>query len=327
MVVPRHVIAASVAMLSAALVPSASRAQTAPFPDRPIRLVVPFAAGGGVDVFARLVADQLKQQSNYTFVVENRAGANGTVGGISVRNAEPNGYTWLFSAGTHVMARFVMKSPPYDPLTDFAPIARAGDAPMMLVMAPDRKPRSVAELIAEARQQPDKWTFSTSALGAPGHLATVAFNHLSGLNLTIVTYRGTAPALTDVAGGHVQLMIDPMIALLPMAQDKKVVGLAVTTAKRTKLAPEYPTAAESGLPGMDYSSWYGVWGPKGMAAELIGKLNGIINGAVAQLDKDGKLAQLGIEPGSDTPAQFAEFSASYAKRNADLLKAANFEPM
>ncbi len=322
----RRLILSTLAVLSVAL-PRVSLAQPAAFPERPIRLVVPFAAGGGVDVFARLLADQLKQQNNFTFVVENRAGANGTVGGMSVRNAEPNGYSWLFSAGTHVMARFVMKTPPYDPLTDFTPIARAGEAPMMLVMAPDRKPRTVAELIAEARQQPDKWTFSTAALGAPGHLATVAFNQLAGLNLTIVTYRGTAPALTDVAGGHVQLLIDPVIALLPMAQEKKVMGLAVTTAKRSKLAPEYPTATESGLPGMDHASWYGVWGPKGMPADLVSKLNAAINGAVAQLDKDGKLAKVGIEPANETPAQFAEFANSYATRNAELLKAAKFEPM
>ena len=327
MVVSRPIVPWLLAMLGAAMLPHASLAQSEKFPDRPIRLVVPFAAGGGVDVFARLLADQLKQQHNYTVVVENRAGANGTIGGISVRNAEPNGYSWLFSAGTHVMARYVMKSPPYDPLTDFTPIARAGDAPMMLVMAPDRKPRTVADLIAEAKANPDTWTFSTSALGAPGHLATVAFNHLAGLNLTIVTYRGTAPALTDVAGGHVQLMIDPMIALLPMALDKKVIGLAVTTAKRTKLAPEYPTAAESGLPGMDYSSWYGVWGPVGLSADLVARLNATINGAVAQLDKDGKLAQLGIEPVAESPTQFADFTTTYVTRNAELLKAAKFDPM
>lgn len=327
MLIRRSVILSSLALAGSAMLPHMSLAQSGGFPDRPIRMIVPFAAGGGVDVFARLIADQLKQQFNYTIVVENRAGANGTVGGIAVRNAEPTGYTWLFSAGTHVMARHVMKSPPYDPLTDFAPIARAGEAPMMLVMAPDRAPRTVAQLIAEAKANPEKWNFSTSALGAPGHLATVAFNHLAGLNLTIVTYRGTAPALTDVAGGHVQLMIDPMIALLPMAQEKKVIGLAVTTSKRTKLAPEYPTAVESGLPGMDYASWYGVWGPKGMSAEMVAKLNGVINSAVAQLDKDGKLAQLGIEPSNDTPAQFAEFSAAYAARNAELLKAAKFDPM
>lgn len=313
-------------VLSASMLPRASDAQTVAFPDRPIRLVVPFAAGGGVDVFARLLADQIKQQKNHTVIVENRAGANGTVGGASVRNSEPNGYNLLFSAATHVMARYVMKSPPYDPVSDFTPIARAGQAPMMLVMAPDRSPRSVSDLLAEARKQPGSWTFSTAALGAPGHLATIAFNHLAGLNLTIVTYRGTAPALTDVAGGHVQLLIDPVVALLPMAQDKKVIGLAVTTAKRSKLVPDLPTVAESGLPGMDHATWYGVWGPKGMPADLVSNLNAMINSAVTQLDKDGKLAQVGIEPASDDPAQFAEFASSYAKRNAELLKAANFEP-
>ena len=123
------------------------------------------------------------------------------------------------------------------------------------------------------------------------------------------------------------MLIDPVISLLPMAQDKKVIGLAVTTAKRSKLAPEYPTAAESGLPGMDHASWYGVWGPKGMAADLVTSLNAVIKDAVAQLDKDGKLAQVGIEAANDTPAQLAEFASGYAKRNADLLKAANFEPM
>ena len=319
----RLIALSSLAILGVAIGPHASLAQS----EGQVRLVVPFAAGGGVDVFARLLADQLKQQHSYTVVVENRAGANGTIGGLSIRTAEPNGTALLFSAGTHVMARHVMKSPPYDPIADFTPIARAGEAPMMLVMAPDRKPRSVAEVIAEARQQPDKWTFSTSALGAPGHLATVAFNHLAGLNLTIVTYRGTAPALTDVAGGHVQLMIDPLIALLPMALDKKVIGVAVTTSKRTKLAPDLPTAAESGLPGLDYSTWYGVWGPKGMPADLVAKLNATINSAVAQLDRGGKLAILGIEPVAETPEQFSMFSNSYAARNAELLKAAKFEPI
>ena len=327
MITRRHAGFCSLAFLGAAMLPFGALAQTDKLLDRPIRLVVPFAAGGGVDVFARLLGEQLKQQHNYTVVVENRAGANGTVGGLAVKSAEPNGSTWLFSAGTHVMARHVMKSPPYDPIADFTPIARVGEAPMMLVMSPDRKPTTIGELVAEARLQPDKWTFSTSALGAPGHLATVAFNHLSGLNLTIVTYRGTAPALTDVAGGHVQLMIDPVLALLPMATDKKVIGLAVTSAKRTKLAPQLPTAAESGLPGLDYSTWYGVWGPRDMPVDLVAKLNAILNGAVAQLDKDGKLAQLGIEPVSDTPEQFSAFSKGYVTRNADLLTAAKFDPI
>src|SRR5262249_6000078 len=176
------------------------------------------------------------------------------------------------------------------------------------IVSPQLAPNSIAELIAEVRKAPDKWTFATSALGAPGHLAELEFNRLSGLNVLIQPYRGTAPALNDVAGGHVQLMIDPVLALLPLANAKQVKGLAVTTAKRTPLAPDFPTAAESGLAGMDHSSWYGVWGPKHVSADLVDHLNTIINDAVQELRSEGQLAKLGIEPVSETPAQFEAFA-------------------
>jgi tripartite-type tricarboxylate transporter receptor subunit TctC len=293
----------------------------------PIRIIVPFAAGGGVDVFARLVSEKLRQKNGLTVIVDNRAGANGSIGGNAVRNAKPDGTTLLFSAGTHVMARHVMKKAPYDPLDDFASIARVGEAPMMLVVSPKVAPNNIGELVAEARKAPEKWTFATAALGAPGHLAELEFNRLTGLNLLIQPYRGTAPALNDVAGGHVQLMIDPVLALLPLAQSKHVKGLAVTSAKRTPLAPEYPTASESGLAGMDHSSWYGIWGPKKLPPELVAELNKAINDAVQELRREGQLARLGIEPVSETPSQFETFAKSYLTRNAELLKASSFEPI
>jgi tripartite-type tricarboxylate transporter receptor subunit TctC len=296
--------------------------------DRPIRVIVPFAAGGGVDVYARLLTEKIRQTRNLTFVIDNRGGANGTLGGSAVRSAAPDGTTLLFSAGTHVMARHVMTNAPYDPLADFGPIARAGAAPMMLVMAPRLAPASVAELVAEAKRQQDKWSFSTSALGAPGHLATVAFNARSGMNLPIITYRGTAPALNDVAGGHVQLLIDPVLALLPMASSGAVKGLGVTTAQRTALAPAYPPIAEAaGLAGFDYSSWYGVWGPRQMPGGLVGEINGLFNQAVKDLEAEGKLAAIGIEPITETPDAFATFSATYVEQNGALLKAAGFQPI
>jgi tripartite-type tricarboxylate transporter receptor subunit TctC len=323
----RHFIASSLALLGAPLLAPAALGQARKFPERPIRIIVPFAAGGGVDAFARLLAEKLRQTNGWATVIENRPGANGALGGTAVRDAEPNGLTLLFSAGTHVMAREVMKAAPYDPISDFSLIARVGEAPMMLIMSPKLPPRTVAELIAEAKKQPDKYTFGTSALGAPGHLATIAFNHLSGLNLTVVTYRGTAPAMNDVAGGHVQLMIDPILALLPMASANQVKGLAVTSAKRTALAPDYPTAAESGLPGLEHSSWYGVWGPKKLPPELAAELNATINAAVGELAKEGRLATLGIEPIAESPAQFEAFARNYVARNAELLKVAKFDPI
>ena len=225
------------------------------------------------------------------------------------------------------MARHVMKKAPYDPIDDFASIARVGEAPMMLVVSPKVAPNNIGELVAEARKSPEKWTFATAALGAPGHLAELEFNRLTGLNLLIQPYRGTAPALNDVAGGHVQLMIDPVLALLPLAKSKHVKGLAVTSARRTPLAPEYPTASESGLAGMDHSSWYGIWGPKKLPPDLVAQLNKAINEAVQELKREGQLARLGIEPVSETPSQFETFAKSYVTRNAVLLKASNFEPI
>jgi len=302
-------------------------AQAKDFPSHPIRMVVPFAAGGGVDVFARLIAEKLKETKGYTVVVENRGGANGTLGGSVVKLAEPDGYTILFSAGTHVMAKSVMKAPPYDPIADFTPIARAGEAPMMLVMAPKLPQKSISEIVADARKQPEKWTFATSALGAPGYLAQVGFNKLANLNLMIIPYRGTAPGLTDVAAGHVQLMIDPVLALLPMAQGGQVQAVAVTSSKRSSLAPDIPTAAESGLPGLDHASWYGVWGPKGMPAELVSKMNADINDAVKALAASGQLAKVGVEPTIETPQQFDAFARNYLARGDELLKSTNFTPM
>jgi tripartite-type tricarboxylate transporter receptor subunit TctC len=323
----RQFILSSLAVASVPVVAAPAIAQPRKLGDRPIRIIVPFAAGGGVDVFARLISEKLRQKHGVTVVVDNRAGANGSIGGNAVRTAKPDGTTLLFSAGTHVMARQVMKSAPYDPLADFTGIARVGEAPMMLIASPKVAPNSIGELIAEARKAPDKWTFATAALGAPGHLAELEFNRLSGLNLLIQPYRGTAPALNDVAGGHVQLMIDPVLALLPLAKSKHVKGLAVTTARRTPLAPDYPTVSESGLAGMDHSSWYGVWGPKRMSDELVSELNKTINDAVQDLKREGQLAKFGIEPVSETPSQFAAFAKDYAARNAALLKASNFEPI
>jgi tripartite-type tricarboxylate transporter receptor subunit TctC len=321
----RRFLLSSCALVAAPLVAAPAHASPRKLGDRPVRLIVPFAAGGGVDVFARLISETMRQKTGLTIVVENRPGANGSIGGNAVNSAEPDGTTLLFSAGTHVMARDVMKKAPYDPIEDFAAIARVGEAPMMLVVSPKIPARTIGELVAEARKAPDKWTFGTSALGAPGHLAELEFNRLSGLNLVIQPYRGTAPALNDVAGGHIQLLIDPVLALLPLATSGQVKGLAVTTAQRTPLAPDFPTMAESGLAGMDHASWYGVWGPRKLPVALIGELNGMINDAVQALDGEGRLARLGISPVSETPAQLEAFARNYRARNAELLRAANFE--
>lgn len=301
-------------------------AQTAKFPDRPIRFVVPFAAGGGVDATARLIAQQIQDKQGAQTLVENRAGSNGTVGGVAVQQATADGYTLLYSGATHVMARYVMSKSPYDPVTDFTPIARTGEAPLVVVASPKVTQPTLKDIVAEVKKSPDKWTFAVPTLGAPGHLATLLFGKLAGTKLTILPFRGTAPALNDVAGGHVQILIDAGVVLLPAAQGGTVRAVAITTPKRSSLAPNLNTAAESGMPGMEFVSWYGVWGPKGMAGDVTAKLNQMINLAVADLNKDGRFAKIGVDGVNETVDQFGAYIVKDVARNSELLKAADFKP-
>jgi tripartite-type tricarboxylate transporter receptor subunit TctC len=297
------------------------------YPVRPLRVIVPFAPGGGVDVLARHYAEKLKDIRGVTVVIENRAGGNGSVGAGAVLQAAADGYTLLFSASTHVMARQIMRNVPFDPVGDFEPIARVGEAPLLVVMARGLPHTSIAELVAAARLAPERYTMAVPSLGAMGHLATVAFNRLAGLNLTITSYRGTAPALTDVVGGHVQLMIDAMLALLPMARGGQVKALAITTAKRSALAPEIPTAAESGMKGLEFASWYGAWAPRGVPREVAAWLNTAFNDATRDLARAGRFAELGQEPVTETRDEFARFIDADVARNSELLKLANFQPV
>jgi tripartite-type tricarboxylate transporter receptor subunit TctC len=323
----RRFIASTLAATGASLFARPVRAQAYPSKSRTIRIVVPFAAGGGVDMLARLYAEALREKYGLTVVVENRGGGSGTIGGQVVHQAAADGYTLLFSASTHNVSRLVMREVPYDPITDFKPIARVGEAPMLVIMAPDRPHKTIADVVAAAKKDPDRWVFAASSLGSMGYLATVAFNQNAGLNLTITSYRGTAPALTDVAGGHVQLMIDPLLVLLPQARGGQVKALATTTAKRSALAPDIPTAAESGMNNLEFASWYGFWGPKALPAEVVTWLNTAINDATAELTKAGRFAALGQEPVSGTPDDFATYIVADFNRSEALLKAANFQPM
>lgn len=303
-------------------------AQSAKFPDkdRTMRLVVPFAAGGGVDSAARLLAEQLRKQAGLTVIVDNRAGASGTLGGNAVRTAAPDGYTLLFSASTHVLAKQVLASPPYDPQTDFAPVARFGEAPLMLVIAPELKQQKLSEVLAAARQEPGKWNAAIPAMGAASHLGTLLLARQGKATFSYVPYKGTQPALVDLGGGHVQMLMDSMISILPLAKAGKVKPIAITSKQRSPLAPDVPTVSESGFPDFSYVTWYGVWAPKDTPADRIALLNATINAAISELAKTGQLAGLGIDPVTETPEQFRKYIANDVAQGAELLKAAGFKP-
>jgi tripartite-type tricarboxylate transporter receptor subunit TctC len=296
------------------------------FPEGTIKMIVPFAAGGGVDNAARLIAKQMQSVLNVPFIVENRPGANGTIGGKAVQSAQADGNTLLFSASTHVIAKYVMINAPYDPLSDFSFIARVGSAPLMMVVSPNLPQSNLREVVDAIKQNPDSWSAALPALGAAAHLGTLMFARQSSLNLNTVVYKGTNPALTDVAGGHVQILIDSIISLQSMAKSARVKPIAVTSSKRSSVMPGVPTAVESGFPKFVTESWYGIWAPKGTPEDRISILNKAANDAVKQLIKTGALISIGIEPVTETIEDFRKYSNAYAAESAELLKGAGFKP-
>jgi tripartite-type tricarboxylate transporter receptor subunit TctC len=296
------------------------------FPARTIRMIVPYPPGGATDAMSRLAAQKIQEKLGATVVVENRSGANGQVGSQAVLAAGADGYTILGSASIHVMARSVMRNVPYDPVADFVPLARTARGPLVLVMSPQRPQRTIPEVVAAAKADPARWSFATSSLGSAGHLGTIEFNRVTGANIEIVGYRGTAPALTDVAAGNAHLMFDPVLATLPMVRGGQLRGLGIATAARTPLAPDLPTMAEAGLPGFEFYSWYGVWAPRGVPAEIVARYNAALVEGMREPAVAERLTGLGFEAVSESVAEVERFITADVARNVELLRIANFQP-
>lgn len=291
-----------------------------------VRLVVPAAPGGAIDAIGRLYADRIKDLLGQTWVVENRAGANNTIGAAEVARAAADGATLLTNADIHLMAKHVMRQVPYDPVADFTPISRFATSPMVFVGHPGKTPATMAALVADMQANKEKHIFSNSALGAMGHLASESFNKRIGVKALIVSYRGTAPALTDVIGGQTTLMVAPLGSALPQITSGTLRAFAVMSEKRTPLLPETPTIAEAGLPGLIFTLWYGLWGPKGLPADAVAALNGAVQTASRQPELVQKLTALGAEPVTEAAAAFAAFLATEATRSADIVREAGITP-
>lgn len=297
------------------------------WPSRTIRVVVPYPAGGPADIMGRLAAQKLQEKLSVAVIVENRTGASGTIGAETVRQSAPDGYTLLAAPSVFVLARQVVKAAPYDPVTDFTPIARYGEGPLLVLANPSAvQGKTIAEALPAMRAKPEEFRFGLSALGAANHLAVLEFNRLAGLDLQIIPYRGSAPALTDLLSGQVQLMIDPIIAALPLVQSGKLRALAVTSARRSSAIPHLPTAAESGMPGLEISSWYGLWGPKDMPKEIVARVNAALSEAMREPAVIERLTTFGFEPVAGTADEFARFVQADVERNSALLRAINYQP-
>lgn len=322
----RRALIGTAAMGAGLLAAPALRAQGT-WPNRTVRVVVPFTPGGATDGMARVTAAKLQEKLGQTFVVENRPGANGAIGGQAVAQATPDGYTFLFSASIQILARLVMQNPGYDPVADLLPVTRVGEGPLLLVMHANRPQTTLAEVVAAARANPRDWSFAVSSLGAAGHLATIEFIRQVGADLTQASYRGTAPALTDVVAGNVHLMFDPILATLPQVRAGRVKALAITAPQRSQAAPEIPTAAEAGMPGLDIQSWWALWGPRGVPAEVTGRIGEVLRTGMFEADVTARVATLGITPKAESGADFAGFIARDFARSQQLLRLANFQPV
>jgi tripartite-type tricarboxylate transporter receptor subunit TctC len=296
------------------------------YPNKPLKMVVPYPPGGGTDGLGRITAERLSAKLGQQIIVQNIGGASSTVGSETVRRADPDGYTILFNASLFVLGKTIMPTCPYDPQTDFRPIAQAGEAPLVLLANLNVPGTDYASTRGAIAKEPKKYFFALSSGGSAGHIATLEFLKKTKLPLDTILYKGTAPANADLLSGSVQLFMDPWTALLPLATSGKARGLFVTSKERTKLAPDIPTSAEVDLKDFNIGSWYGVWAPKDTPDAVVDKLAS----AMAEVSKDpafiATTTGLGIVPTARGPAAFAAFIKTEVETNTALLKDAGYKP-
>ncbi len=312
------------AMIGAAVLLGASSSGVAQekYPNRPVRVIVPFAAGGTTDIFARLIADKLSQTLGQQFVVENRGGAGGNIGADAVAKAAPDGYTLVMgTVGTHAINPSLYAKMPYDPLTDFEPVAFAAGVPNLMVVNPKNvKATSVKDFIAEAKAAPKKFSMASSGNGTSIHLSGELFKQMTGVEMPHVPYRGSGPAINDLVGGQVEVMFDNLPSSIEQAKAGNLRALAVTSAKRSPALPDVPTFAESGLAGFEASSWFALFAPKSTPAEITGRLNAEVRKALEGDDLKKRFTELGGEIMPLSPPELMEYVRAEHAKWAQVVK-------
>jgi tripartite-type tricarboxylate transporter receptor subunit TctC len=308
-------------ILLALLFALAAAAHAQEYPSRPIRLIVPFAPGGGNDTVARLVGESLGKRLGQPVIIDNRAGAGGVVGAEAAAHAAPDGYTlFLGGVGSHAINPNLHANLGYDPVRDFAPVSLLAQAPLVLVVHPSLPAQSVQQLVALAKAQPGKLNYASNGNGSSSQLAAVMFAAMTGIDIVHVPYKGLAPALADLLTGRDEMMFSSIVAILPHVQAGKLRPLAVTSRKRVALLPDVPTVAESGVPGYETSSWYGILAPAGTPAPVVRRLHDEIVKVLAQEDVRKALAGEGAEPVGNTAEEFSEFIRSEKERLGAVIR-------
>ncbi|MGE5525402.1 MAG: Bug family tripartite tricarboxylate transporter substrate binding protein [Rhodospirillaceae bacterium] len=298
-------------------------AQAQGYPAKPVRMIVPFPAGGATDIVARLVAQKMTESFGQQVLVDNRGGAAGTIGSDAAAKAAPDGYTLLVgTSSTHAIAPSLYAKLPYDPVKDFTPVAGLATSTITLSAHPSVPARNVKELIALAKARPDMLSFASSGAGGVSHLVGEMFKAQAGIQMLHVPYKGDAPALADLVGGQVSLEFGTAVAFLPYIQSGKLRALAVTSLKRSPALPDVPTVSESGLKGFEALQWFGVFAPAGTPRDLVTRLNSEILRIVQTGELKERLGKLASEAMPGSPEQFAAFQKAEIAKWAKVVKTA-----
>ena len=320
----RSVLAGAAALGGMSLLPRRARADQ--WPTRPVKLVVPFAAGGTTDILARVVAAKVSEEFGQQFIVENKTGAGGNIAADYVAKAEPDGYTFVVGTpGTHAINQFVFKNMTYDQARDIAPVIIIARVPNLCSVTNSLPVKSVAELIAYLKSKPGELFYGTPGLGSTAHVSTELFKSMTGVEITHVPYKGSAPALTDLIAGRVQLMIDNLPAAQPFAESNSIRPLAVSSAKRWPGLPDLPTIAEAGVPGYEASSWFTIGAPAKTSKEIIAKLNARVDKFLKTEDGIARLRKLGAEPAGGSPEDMQAYVLAETEKWGKVAKFAGIK--
>lgn len=319
----RHFLSTVPVVLALAVQPALAQ----PYPAKVVRGIVPSAPGGSIDVVGRLLAQKYSDSMGQQFIIENRAGAAGTIGTALVAKAAPDGYTLLVASQSGVSAApSLIRNLPYDPTRDLTPIMLVADQPSVLVVHPSLPARNVKEFIALAKARPDALTYGSSGIGATQHLSAELFAMMTGTQLRHIPYKGGALAMTDLLGGQIYFMFSPAPTATPYLNAKRMRGIAITSLRRIPSLPDIPTLDESGVRGYNFSGWIGLLGPANLPRELVSRLHGETVKALADPALNRKMVDLGLVMTPNTPEQFAKFIVQDIATTAKVVKAAKVQP-
>lgn len=313
-------------ILAASMAAAAVQAFAQGYPNKPVHVMITFPPGSGTDIVGRIVGQKLSEYWGQPVVAENRGGAGGSIGSAVVAKAAPDGYMLMINSNAHAVNPAIYAKLPYDTLKDFVEIAPLAGAPNVLIVSSSSKLKSLADLLAEARAAPGKMNVASAGVGSGTHLNLESFKLATHIDVTHIPYKGTQEVMSDLLGERVAAYFSPISPAIPFIRDGRVRALAVTSSKRQASLPGVPTVAEAGVPGFEFTLWFGMWAPAGISGDLVEKINKDVNRALGSPDVVDRLAKVGQEPMLMSPAEFSKLVRKEIDDYARIIKAAGIKP-